>query len=87
MMSLSKYASHPDIYFNPCRARQILPIIHFMASVTKVMLLHFIHTLLGVTKVSATILLQKFCNFCMHFYYSEIALNRYCDPTVQLGFS
>ena len=39
------------LYFNPYRAGQILPILHYVPSVTKVTLLHFIHTLLSVTKV------------------------------------
>ena len=48
---------------NPYHAGQILPILPYVPSVTKVTLLHFIHRLLSVTKVSATIVFQKLCNF------------------------
>ena len=42
---------------NPYHAGQILPILRCVPSVTKVTLLHFIHALPSVTKVSATIVL------------------------------
>ena len=48
-----------QIVINPYRAGQILPILRCVPSVTKVMLLHFIHTLPSVTKVSATIVLRN----------------------------
>ena len=55
------------LHLNPYRAGQILPILCCVPSVTKVTLLHFIHTLPSVTKVSATIVLWKFCNFACIF--------------------
>ena len=44
---------------NPYHTSRISPILCCVSSVTKVMLLHFIHTLLSVTKVSNTIVLQN----------------------------
>ena len=63
LLSAEKFAYFVHIILNPYRAGQILPILLYVPSVTEVMLLHFVHTLPSVTKVSATIVLQKFCNF------------------------
>ena len=52
---------------NPNHALQILPILHYVPCIAQVMLLHSIHTLPSVTKVSATIVLQKLCNFACIF--------------------
>ena len=51
---------------------QIFPLLPCVPSVAKVMLLHFIHTLSTVTKVSATIVLQKFCNFACVFNIANL---------------
>ena len=54
-------------FLNLYHADQILPILCCVPSVTKVTLLHFIHALPSVTKVSAIIVPQKFCNFACIF--------------------
>ena len=66
MKNLNYDLSIHYLHFNPYHAGQILP-IHHVPSITKVTLFHFIHTLLSITKVSATIVLQKFCDFACIF--------------------
>ena len=67
MKNLNYDLSIHYLHFNPYHAGQILPIHHYVPSITKVTLFHFIHTLLSITKVSATIVLQKFCHFACIF--------------------
>ena len=54
------YFQSKMVNLNPYHDGQILPILRSVPRVTKVTLLHFIHALPSVTKVSATIVLQKF---------------------------
>ena len=73
MFSLIKLFLLYPLYINPYCASQILPILCYVPSVTKVMLLYFIHTLLSIAKMSDTIVLQKFCNSACTFNIVNLA--------------
>ena len=50
----------PVQYFNPYPADLFFPLLRYMPNSTKVNLKHFIHTLLSVTNVQGTKVLQIF---------------------------
>ena len=61
---------------NPYCASQILPILCYVPSVTKVLLLHFYPYTVQCNKSVRHNSASKILQLCMHFQYSKIALNR-----------